>query len=196
MNVFLCKTDRLFAWILFLGMILYFISGYGLTKGIINPEFAKAIHLDILTYIILAAFVGHSSYAIHLAFVRWHIWNKFSAVFLIIFYLVLIGGILYIDQYYIKDKNTDTKASGQDNLLNSEITNQKTFTLTELVKYNGQNGNKVYVAVDGDVYDLTAVFQGGKHFSHYAGTELTNAFYSYHAKQVLSKYPIVGKLIK
>jgi len=72
----------------------------------------------------------------------------------------------------------------------------KTFTLAQLAKYNGLNGQPAYVAVDGDVYDLSAKFQQGKHFSHYAGTELTNAFYSYHAKRSLASYPIVGTLAK
>ncbi len=36
---------------------------------------------------------------------------------------------------------------------------ERVFTTTELAAYDGQNGNKAYIAVDGIVYDVTAVAQ-------------------------------------
>jgi len=207
----LIKIDRLSAWILFAGMLLYFISGYGMTKGLIDASFAANLHLDILTYIILAAFVIHTAYAIHLAFKRWQIWNTFSAVVLILFYILLAAGFIYVDRYYTKEEESlqteNTQSEDKSDTVGSTSTVQsttsqsssdesavKTFTLAELAKYDGQNGNPAYLAVDGKIYDLTSVFQNGKHYSHYAGKELTNAFYSYHVKGALAKYPIVGEL--
>ena len=45
-----------------------------------------------------------------------------------------------------------------------------TFNQTELAKYNGQNGQPAYVAVDGVVYDVTGVaaWAGGKHHGNLA----------------------------
>lgn len=40
-------------------------------------------------------------------------------------------------------------------------TTAKTFTLAELATYDGQNGNKAYIAVDGIVYDVTALAEWG-----------------------------------
>jgi len=206
----LIKIDRFLAWVLFAGMLLYFISGYGITKGIISPTLATSLHLKILTYAVFLAFLGHTSFAIHLAFKRWQIWNSGAKAFIVIFFLSLLTTFIYIDAFYKKsDNNSDNKVSATDVIdsswnasVSSSVsssttkTTQKNFTLSELAKYDGLNGQSAYVAVDGNVYDLSSVFRSGTHFSHYAGKELTNAFYSQHAKQILEKYPIVGKLVK
>ena len=74
---------------------------------------------------------------------------------------------------------------------------QKTFTLEELKKYDGQNGNPAYVAVDGKVYDVTNVksWAGGKHKGYKAGTDLSKAIKAApHGLSVLNGLPIVGKL--
>lgn len=209
-------------------MFLYFVSGYGMTKGIIDASLATKLHINYLSYIVLIAFTIHTSYAIHLAFKRWGIWNTGTKIILTSLFVLFALAFFYVDKYYQKGsgdkdnvlssgkKTTNTSTgqvadSNEDNATASENTEipensnsnqttetsstEKTFSRTELAKYNGENGNPAYVAVDGDIYDLSSVFTTGKHFSHYAGTELTNAFYSYHAKRSLSKYPIVGKLV-
>lgn len=74
----------------------------------------------------------------------------------------------------------------------------KTFTAAELAKYDGQNGNPAYIAVNGVVYDVSNVpqWQGGMHNGHKAGTDLTKAIASApHGTRVLSGLPIVGKYI-
>lgn len=204
----LIKIDRLSAWGLFISMLLYFVTGYGITKGIINSSLATKLHFSWLTYFVLAFFVIHTSYAIHLAFKRWRIWNGLSKFGLISFYLIFIGAFFYVDQIYQPDYNqigstksqtnsevTDSATSSSTNLTASEITSsQKTFTLAELSQYNGKNGQPAYVAVDGVVYDMTTVFANGTHYTHFAGTELTNAFYTRHAKSAITKYPVVGTL--
>lgn len=215
MQNFYIKLDRLAAWTLFFGMILYFISGYGMLKGFIDPALATKIHLDFLTYIIMIAFTIHAFYAIRLAFIRWGVWNVFSKIMLAIFFICFLGFFIYLDKFYEKEvekivapiatvTSKPIPSSSKTNSVSTSPTpttslektesDVKTFTKDELSKYDGLNGNPAYVAVDGNVYDLTKVFKEGSHFSHYAGTELTNAFYSYHAKSVLGKYPIVGEL--
>lgn len=209
----LIKIDRLSAWGLFVSMLLYFISGYGMTKGIIDESFATKLHLSYITYFILAFFIIHTSYAIHLAFKRWQIWNGLSKAGLIIFYLLFIGAFLYVDLAYQKTytENSSTSSESPANTSSSNSissnsessatnssadteSNTKTFSLSELAKYNGKNGQPAYVAVDGVVYDMTTVFNNGSHYTHIAGTELTDAFYTRHAKSAITKYPVVGTL--
>lgn len=75
---------------------------------------------------------------------------------------------------------------------------QRNFTLEELSKYTGKDGNPAYVAVNGTVYDVTnnAAWAAGTHFGLTAGKDLSSAFASCHSGQtVLSKLTVVGKLI-
>lgn len=207
------KIDRLSAWILFFGMFLYFITGYGMTKGLIDSKTASSIHLNWLSYVIVFAFVIHTSFAIRLAFMRWKIWNIFTKILLILFYMATIAGFLYVDIKYEKqtsqnnsDKqvvnttlpNTNNSSNDSDQTTIDTETSQnssdqtKYFTVEELAKYDGQNGNPPYVAVDGIVYDMTGVFTSGTHYSHYAGQVLTQEFYSRHTSDDITKYPVVG----
>ena len=51
-----------------------------------------------------------------------------------------------------------------------------TLTIEELAKYDGTNGNKAYIAIDGKIYDVTdiAPWKGGNHHGYTAGKDLTN----------------------
>ena len=174
------KIDRLAAWILYIGMFIYFVTGFGMTKGIIDRELATKIHLGILNKIMIGAFLTHSSYAIHLALKRNRLWNIFSQILLI---LIIFGSIIFSIKIFSEEK------------VNPPVGGEKTFTIAELAKFDGNNGNPPYVAVDGVVYDMTGIFQNGKHYSHFAGQELSKAFYLKHAKSQITKYPAVGRLV-
>lgn len=75
---------------------------------------------------------------------------------------------------------------------------EKIFTLTELSKYNGQNGNPAYIAVDGIVYDVSNVreWRNGTHNGFDAGKDLTEEIknISPHGVSKLKGIPVVGKL--
>ncbi len=74
---------------------------------------------------------------------------------------------------------------------------QKIFTKEELKKYDGQNGNPAYVAINGTVYDVTNVPQwnGGAHHGLTAGQDLTKEIANApHGISVLANLPVVGKL--
>ncbi|GEO66996.1 cytochrome b5 domain-containing protein [Levilactobacillus spicheri] len=73
----------------------------------------------------------------------------------------------------------------------------KTFTVTELSQFDGQNGQPAYVAIDGTVYDVSAVdaWDAGQHHGNVAGKNLSAAILkSPHGKGVLNKLPKVGIL--
>ena len=75
----------------------------------------------------------------------------------------------------------------------------KTFNATELAKFNGQNGNPAYVAVNGTVYDVTNVpeWKNGSHFGRFqAGADLSDAIkLSPHGVGKLDGVPVVGKYV-
>ncbi|KEZ12970.1 Cytochrome b5-like protein [Lactiplantibacillus plantarum] len=77
--------------------------------------------------------------------------------------------------------------------------NSATFNQTELAKYNGQDGQPAYVAVDGVVYDVTGVaaWAGGKHHGNLAGQELTAVIdtKSPHGRKVLTGLTVVGQYV-
>ncbi len=75
--------------------------------------------------------------------------------------------------------------------------NQTSYTLQELSRYDGKDGNPAFVAVNGIVYDVTdnAAWAAATHFGLTAGRDLTNAFASCHAGQpILNRLNAVGVL--
>jgi len=74
----------------------------------------------------------------------------------------------------------------------------KEFTLDDLSKYNGQNGQPAYIAIDGVVYDVSNAkgWKDGIHKGKYqAGKDWSQEILkSPHGKKVLDKLPIMGKL--
>ncbi|MEI8143086.1 MAG: cytochrome b5 domain-containing protein [Candidatus Berkelbacteria bacterium] len=199
----LIKLDRIAAWVLLITLFLYIISGYGMTKGIIDASWATTIHNNILTYMLLISFVIHTSFAIHLALKRWSFWNIFSKIVLLLVYMTFVIGFVYVDRYYGKGESeeggqvvsvaSDTSTSSTSQISSSSTT--RTFTASQLAQYNGKNGVAAYLAVNGTVYDLSSVFKNGYHYGHAAGQDLTNDFFTRHALSAITKYPVVGTCI-
>lgn len=74
---------------------------------------------------------------------------------------------------------------------------EKIFTLDELKNYDGKEGRKAYIAVDGVVYDVTnvAAWQGGTHHGNNAGNDVSDRIIKApHGKSILEKLEVVGKL--
>jgi predicted heme/steroid binding protein len=167
---------------------LYFVSGYGLTKGIIDRQLSLTLHQTVLPFITFTAFIVHSSISISYAFIRWRIWNILTKSLATITF-----GIIYLLFLYFAVKNLLPSNVNNSGLIISQPV-QKTFTTQELLKYNGKDGNSAYVAVDGIVYDLSSVFINGTHFGYSAGQDLTAIFYTKHVNSQITKYPVVGIL--
>jgi len=81
---------------------------------------------------------------------------------------------------------------------NTTVAAKGDLTLEQLKKYDGQNGNPAYVAVDGTIYDVTNAkgWNNGKHKNGIsAGKDLTKEINSApHGKSVLENLTVVGKL--
>lgn len=72
------------------------------------------------------------------------------------------------------------------------------LTFKELAEYDGLNGRKAYIAVDGDIYDVTnsSKWSNGFHNGYQAGQDLTSIIESIspHGKSVLKDIPLIGKI--
>lgn len=69
------------------------------------------------------------------------------------------------------------------------------FTKESLAKYDGKNGHPAYVAINGDVYDVTgnAHWTNGEHHGNLAGRDLTVEIgQAPHGTHVLGKLKKVG----
>lgn len=87
----LLVIDRYCGYLLFVLMGAYFITGFGQTKGIIDPAIAKEIHEDWLPLPTFAAFLLHSLINARFILIRKGVrakswWNG---------YLVALGAILF-----------------------------------------------------------------------------------------------------
>jgi len=218
---YLTKIDRIAAWILLIAFILYMISGYGLTKGLISSSFARSLHIQLLPLIIIITFVLHVGLSIRMALIRWQIWGKISKAILVLACLAFLGFFIYVELFYqakprvdenvlpagepgiieetidsLEDQELDSGLTGELEEVNDQedVADLKVFTLKELSYYDGKEGRPAYVAVDGIVYDNTEIFRDGQHYSHLAGQELAEDFYSYHILEEILKYPVVGRL--
>lgn len=73
----------------------------------------------------------------------------------------------------------------------------KEFTLEELSKYDGSDGNPAYVAIEGIVYDLSnqPTWVSGKHFGLTAGKDLSAQYKSCHKmSSIINNLPKIGVL--
>ena len=83
----------------------------------------------------------------------------------------------------------------------ADSTLEQTFTERELQKYDGTRGQRVYIAYDGIIYDVTeaALWRTGQHQDlHFSGVDLTRSLRKApHGTEVFSRPGVrpVGRLI-
>ena len=72
------------------------------------------------------------------------------------------------------------------------------MTLAELAGYDGRDGRRAYIAVNGTIYDVTDSprWTGGLHPpDHQAGQDLTDELTKApHVRAVVERFPVVGTL--
>lgn len=72
------------------------------------------------------------------------------------------------------------------------------FTHSQLALHNGQDKPTIYVAFQGQVYDVTSsrLWLNGKHYEHWAGQDLTAELEKApHGAQVFERFDCVGSLL-
>jgi len=73
------------------------------------------------------------------------------------------------------------------------------MTLEELSSFDGKNGRKAYIAVNGNIYDVTesSLWRNGSHNGFEAGQDLSQGILtSPHGLSTLSRFPIIGRLVE
>lgn len=188
------KLNWGFAWILMAVILLYAISGYGMTKGLIDPAVARKLHFSWLAGIGIIAFTFHTFWGLRLALLRFRIWNKYTKVLLVLFYLLLMGFFVYVEFFY-QLQPQDPVLQGENNVLPVAATSTaKSLVLTTetLALFDGLDGRPAYAAVDGLVYDVSAAFPDGRHHGYRAGQDLSVFFHEQHQESILDKFTIVG----
>ena len=72
------------------------------------------------------------------------------------------------------------------------------MTREKLAEFDGREGRKAYVAVNGNIYDFTGsnLWQDGAHqAAHQAGRDLTDELKSApHVRAVIERFPVIDKL--
>ncbi len=74
----------------------------------------------------------------------------------------------------------------------------KVFTKNQLALRNGQDREEIWVAFEGNIYDVSAsrLWRKGKHYEHWAGQDLTDELKDApHSERVFEKFEIVGRLV-
>lgn len=76
--------------------------------------------------------------------------------------------------------------------------NLPVYTKGQLALRNGQDKPQVWVAFRGLIYDVapSRLWQGGKHYEHWAGQDLTDELADApHTDSVFEKFKVVGVLL-
>ena len=74
----------------------------------------------------------------------------------------------------------------------------KEYTRQQLALRNGQDREEIWVAYNGNIYDVTQsrLWRDGKHYEHWAGQDLTEELEDApHDSKVFEKLQRIGKLI-
>jgi predicted heme/steroid binding protein len=72
------------------------------------------------------------------------------------------------------------------------------YTLQQLALRNGQDRDEIWVAFQGDIYDVTKsrMWKNGRHYEHWAGQDLTREFEDApHNTHVFDKFRKIGRVI-
>jgi hypothetical protein len=78
--VVLTNLSRYSAWVAMLVVVLYILTGYGMTKRIIDPDLAKRLHQHVLPIPLFLSLILHGGISARGALRRWRVFkNPLSA---------------------------------------------------------------------------------------------------------------------
>lgn len=182
MKVFV-KNHRYFGLGAFIALLLHFVIQF-LGFGVSISGVIAAVLLVLQTALGIYAFIKKKP--------RKGIWFIAHRSFAI---LLIVGIALHL----LIPSMIHTTPSLSGNTSNASAAELKVFTLDELSKYNGQDGQPAYIAYQGIVYDVSNIpqWKNGTHNGEKAGTDVTNDISkSPHGEKVFSDLPQVGTLQK
>jgi predicted heme/steroid binding protein len=113
-------------------------------------------------------------------------------------------GVREENQLYSVQQQGEQQGEQQEQVEPSQEQEQnetmRTFTAEELAYYDGGEGRPAYVAVNGNVYDVSMVLRwaGGTHFGLHAGQDLSGEFMGCHLgiTERLDSLPKIGVLLE
>lgn len=113
------------------------------------------------------------------------------------FQMLIDEAVSTLIELYMNNNQSPDQPSLTDMQLSDRAV--RSFTLQELADYNGAEGKAAYVAVGGQVYDVSNLigWAGGTHFGLYAGKDLNDVFMDCHQGmvEILKNVPQVGTLL-
>ncbi|MBF0503832.1 MAG: hypothetical protein HQL14_01900 [Candidatus Omnitrophica bacterium] len=87
---FLNKIDKFGVWILMLLVLSFVLTGYGMTKHIMDPVLAKYIHTELLPLPLLIFFCIHIIKAVRNQLKKWSVFKEDRILDMYAYSLVLI----------------------------------------------------------------------------------------------------------
>ncbi len=93
---FLAKANRWAAWTAIIVIILFIVTGYGMTKRVMDPELAKYLHEEILPVPLFIALLVHGGLSLRHAMWRWKIFQNRRTDDFFVFILVLVLFALFM----------------------------------------------------------------------------------------------------
>ena len=94
----------------------------------------------------------------------------------------------------------DEGSADDDDPVQDDAPEELLLTLQELSEFDGRNGRRALIAVDGIIYEVTGSsrWPNGAHNGHQAGQDLTEEIdtLSPHGRRTLDRMPRVGRIIE
>ena len=184
--------DRIAAWTLLVVALLFGVSGYGMTRGIIDPAVARALHLHWLVPVGLLALIVHASWAIRLALRRWRCPRLLARAT-----LVTGAGVLALSFAHLQFACQPARAARSAAAQRPAPPVPRRIGQAELHAADGRAGKPAYFVVDGLVHDGSTLFVKGLHAGAAAGQDLSKDCRGCHEPRemndYLRRYPVVGR---
>lgn len=95
---FLAKLNRWAAWTAIVTLILFVVTGYGMTKGVMNPDLARRLHNDALPIPLFLSLLIHGGLSMRHAMWRWKVFKSRRAddVFVLALALALFALFMWL----------------------------------------------------------------------------------------------------